>query len=447
MVTDGDGTQAAEAATSRASSHRAWVVLALVVLAVALRVVAAWMLPRIHPPLYAGAFYFPDSEIYWKLGLQLYHGRAYTDGARAVVRTPGYPAFLAVAMRLVGPEPARVRVVQAVLAGGGCCLLLYLLWRRLLDERLARVGLALIAVYPPAVLLSVLMLSEALFTLWLAAQLWALVELWKGIREDGWDRPDSGRRAQVIGAAFAAGLAGGLAALTRPVWLPVVPVAGALLLWALVRARRRAQARVRLSDAAAVAIMLCALVLICFPWWARNRLVTGHWVLGSLWAGASLYDGLNPRATGASDMRFFEQPEAYGLDPQLAVMAEYEQDLYLRRKAFEFLRQQPRRAVWLAWRKQLRFWSIVPHAAGWSAPPLRYAAAVGWSLLYVAILVGAWRCRPVGRWFLVLAGPLLYTALVHLLFVGSIRYREPVLLPVLVLAAAAVIGRPSERQP
>src|SRR5262245_18487034 len=45
---------------------------------------------------------FADSELYWKLALNLAAGKPYDDGKRQVLRTPGYPVFLACCIRVLG---------------------------------------------------------------------------------------------------------------------------------------------------------------------------------------------------------------------------------------------------------------------------------------------------------------------------------------------------------
>ncbi len=106
------------------------------------------------------------------------------------------------------------------------------------------------------------------------------------------------------------------------------------------------------------------------PWWVRNARVYGRFVPTALWMGASLYDGLNPRATGASDMiPFLRDPEIWPLDEQ-------DQDAELTRRAIAFAREQPGRVLGLAVVKLGRYWSPWPNAAGFRSWAVAVASAV-----------------------------------------------------------------------
>jgi hypothetical protein len=169
-------------------------------------------------------------------------------------------------------------------------------------------------------------------------------------------------------------------------------------------------------------------VLVMSPWWARNALIYGRFVPTALWAGASLYDGLNPKATGASDMSFLSDREIWPLDEQV-------QDTELTRRAVSFAREQPTRVLSLALVKLGRFWSPWPNAGALFSPALALAAVIVELPLFGLMLVGGWARRRDPRILILLAGPVLYFCAIHLVFASSMRYRIPGEMPALGLAA------------
>ena len=157
------------------------------------------------------------------------------------------------------------------------------------------------------------------------------------------------------------GAAAGAAVLVRPSWALFVP---AMLAAWVVAGLRIGQGRSAVRGA-----VLCARAssLVMAPWWVRNARVYGRFVPTALWLGASLYDGLNPRATGASDMLpFLRDPEIWPLDEQ-------DQDAELTRRAIAFARQEPGSVLGLAFLKFGRYWSPWPNAAGFRS----WGVAVG----------------------------------------------------------------------
>lgn len=377
---------------------------------------------------------FPDTAIYWELAGKLRRGEPYEltfYGAlpHFALRTPGYPLFLAACQALFGPRLMPVRLVQSVL-GAGCVALTAFLVRRALRGRAPEPGsesgsvwtvplvaAALTAFDPYVVANSALVLSEALFLpLMLLAQ-WGLAELW--------EPPGCalGRRA-AVGWAVLTGAAAGAAVLVRPSWALYVPA----MLGAWVALSRGASRGAALRRAALVALAAAAVMA---PWWARNARVYGRFVPTALWMGASLYDGLNPSATGASDMRFLEDPEFWPLDEEA-------QDAALRDRALAFARSHPARVAVLAAVKAARFLSPWPNAEGFRSPLLAAASAALVLPQFALIALGAWDRRRDARALALLGLPLAYTLLLHLVFVSSMRYRVPVAVPAFGLAAVGL---------
>jgi hypothetical protein len=170
-------------------------------------------------------------------------------------------------------------------------------------------------------------------------------------------------------------------------------------------------------------LVVLGLIVVMGPWWARNARVLHRFVPTALWAGASLYDGLNPEADGSSNMRFLESPEFVALD-------EPTQDAVLRDRAFAFAKDHPGRAAYLALVKAGRFWSPWPNEPRLRSRWWVVAAGVLITLpLYALLILGLWDRRADLRVLTLLAGPLLYFAFLHMVFVGSLRYRVPAIVP------------------
>jgi hypothetical protein len=193
------------------------------------------------------------------------------------------------------------------------------------------------------------------------------------------------------------------------------------------------------------ATMAAALVLVMLPWWVRNARVVGHFVPTALVVGASLYDGLSPIADGSSNMDFMpffaglERAEPSGLPGD---NFEYRLDRRLRQAALDWAAAHPAQVAELALVKFWRIWNVWPNEPGLRSWPLRTIVVFTYGPLLALSLVGAWRFSSSG-WPYVLAWlPAVYLTLLHVVFVGSIRYREPAMLALLPLAAG-VLARAS----
>lgn len=397
-------------------------ILGVLLLALIARLTAAIVVER-HVQ-HAGRSFLVEGDAngYWDLGKSLAAGEEYSihQPPRRVLRVPGFPLLLAASIRLFGEDIFAARCVLAV-AGTGCCWLTWCLGSRLVMRRVGFWAALLMAIHPLQIINSVLILSENWFTFWMLASLLMLVKLVDGPR----GLPDEPQRLSA-GLLARAILTGGFiaaAVLIRPGFLPWLGVA--LLLVVLLQ---RPPVPTRLLAAGA---LVAAFGVVMLPWVVRNQQVTGHWVLTSLWSGPSLYDGLNPEADGGSNMEFFDR------DNVMSSMSEYEMNRHYQQLAWQFARENPDRAVSLAGRKLARFLQPVPAGAqaGWVVWVVCGAVAVVFMLLCLAGLRSG-LMDPVGC--AVTIGPFLLFMGVHMVFVGSLRYRLPAEFPLAILAAVGL---------
>lgn len=381
-------------------------------------------------------FAMGDSESYWFLARQLAADQPYfyNTPEASVFRTPGYPWLLSWIVQPtppIQPEHPDSRILAARILG--CALgtfavaVTILISSLLFDRTSALISGLLASFYPGAITTSVLVLSEAPF---MPLMMLVLASLCYSIYQ-----PKRAYR----GAALA-GILSGLAILVRPSWLLFMPF------YYLIRFLI-AQEKWREFKLAVVAGSCIALVMS--PWWIRNYQVTGHFVLTTLQVGASLYDGLSPEATGGSDSgMLFSGEFATKLrtkdetTPGPKDNFEFRLNRELTGAAIQWTRENPGQAVLLSFKKFYRTWWPLPSVQEIPGGfPTRLVFAIG----MLGILIPALLHKSVRRLFnaqnhfLPFLVPLLYFTLLHMVFVGSIRYRQPAIFALTIVAAPVLV--------
>ena len=305
--------------SSSSSSANRWggsdrhMVAALVLVALVVQALAWVGIQRLRGDATAYAFQSPDALEYVALGRGLaWQGRyVQLDSAGHPLsgpdtwRTPGYPLFLALIIRLGGDSPRVLLVAQQMLA----VATVPLLW--LVLCRLARPRWALLAVLawccdPFRLYYSFWLMSETLFTFVLLVACLVWVGKGRGARGEGRGTRDGGTEGQGDGGiegatrrqgdkgtrgqvsapsirnslAFILGLLAGLLVLIRPIALPLPLLVLAGIALAGWRGSWRKWLTLNLLCLLGISLTLC-------PWLLRNRLVAGHFAL-SQQSGASL---------------------------------------------------------------------------------------------------------------------------------------------------------------
>jgi hypothetical protein len=92
-------------------------------------------------------------------------------------------------------------------------------------------------------------------------------------------------------------------------------------------------------------------------------------------------------------------------------------------------------------------WNVWPNEPAFRSWPMRVGMLVTYGPLLVLSLIGVWRYTSWGWPYALAWLPALYLTLLHVVFVSSLRYREPAMLALIVLAAGVLSGalRPTHR--
>ncbi len=380
-----------------------WVVISVFAVAFATR--ALWLLIDAGRTGNVNQLAFPDEHDYWQLASSLASGDGLVGehGYRAL-RMPLYPGMLS----LVAKLSHGVFIAKVVQCGIGALAAVFVarLTQQLAGPVAAVIAGVLVACDPFLVFFSSLLLTETLSITCVTA-LWLV----------GWNsgRPLAWRRWLAVGLLAALNIYARESS------------AGLVIGWIVFLFVRDGIGR---RSAAGGGLALLTVIVLLLPWAMRNERVTGHWTMLTNRGGISLYDGVGPQATGASNLGDIKQmPAVRGLD-------EHEWNRYFVNASMDRITNDPVGVLRLIPVKLARTWNPMPNADGHTSW-FKRAIGLVWNIpVYMLAIVAIRRWRSIGGAAVVaMLLPAAYITLLHSVFVGSLRYRLPAMPMIDVLAA------------
>jgi hypothetical protein len=175
-----------------------------------------------------------------------------------VIRTPAYPAFVAIIYKVFGVRQLPVAIAQMALFAV-TCLLVFGIGRRLTLYRTAWLGALLTALFPAIPYFVPLVLTEVWTTLWFTITMWLAVSA----------VDDPRMRTFIL-----LGVAGGVTALSRPVFVlfPFALATAGLVVLPFVRVDPR-------PTPWNWSAMMAAFAVTMLPWFTYNYLTLGSFTL------------------------------------------------------------------------------------------------------------------------------------------------------------------------
>lgn len=404
-----------------------------------LAILAAGLVVRLV--LFAVAHDLPlerDEVQYQEIAVSVAEGRGFAlEGRLTSWRPPLYPFMMAMLYRATGAtDPVVVRLVQALLslATG---LLVFRLALTLFGRRVARAAAAVTVFYPSLLLYNNHVLTEVLFIFLCVLSAWGLAAYLATPR--AW-------------YAAGAGLALGLAVLTREVVWPTVALMSLVMGWGARVGWRR--------WAAHTAVLVGALLVVTVPWAVRNTRVQGVVTLIATNGGPVFLAG-NYEHTP------WDRPwQANALPGELKVRRLFSPDLsegavqrLAVQRALDYIREHP----WLTLRNTVirvaNLWGLEREMTGVLARgdygPVSGATVVAVTALlnaaYLAVLLPGLAVlflalahrSPGMAWHLYVLGMIAFTTLAHAPVSAHPRYHLP-LIPLLGLYAVQAWARRDE---
>lgn len=367
-----------------------------------------------------------------------------------------YTLYLVAVYGLVGHHPLAARLIQAILAGFLMPWLVYRLGRRYFSPQVGLVAAGVMALYLYFIYYAAALMTESFY---IVGILWVL---------DLAGQLGQTNKAQYSKSKiriFLFGLALALTILLRQVFLLIIPILFAWLLWQSYRqasAERTSQdnendipnggasalihsfvANIRTGSVVRMlGVILAAtliLILAITPWTIRNYRVFGQFVLLNTNAGFAFFWGNHP--IHGYNFISIMSPAQYGslIPAELKTLNEAELDRALLKRGLTFVKEDPIRYLILSVSRLKDFFKFWPSAESGLISNLSRVFSFGLLLPFMVYgLIVGWRRTISSQEGLLYLFVGAYTA-IHLLSWALIRYRLPVDAILLIFVGVALV--------
>jgi 4-amino-4-deoxy-L-arabinose transferase-like glycosyltransferase len=345
---------------------------------------------------------FPDAGVYVETGRDLMT----TGHMSSNIYMPLYPLWT-----WLWGGARGVKIGDIILSTA----MIWLVWRlaeAIFDRRVAAIAAMATAIYPHFLFYAVSGLTETSFTFLLCSAFLAFY-----------------RRHYLLGSILVV-----LSILVRPVMDLIAPIL-VFIFVVVVQKGRLPEALWRVGQYCLVYLALMA------PWWAHNYDRFGTFVRLNLGDGIVLYSGNNPLNYSGGGVIGGGKGSDVDLTPFNGIADPVARNAAMERAAWRFIRENPDRFLELAGVKFLRFWRLWPYASEYERPSIIVVSLLSYGTF---LMLSLWFLITEGRRYARVILPMValavYVTLVHMITIGSIRYRFPLEPFLLILGSGALIS-------
>lgn len=334
---------------------------------------------------------FGDTQDYIQIAKNFLSGEGLISSPdRIAYRPPLYPIFLSGVYFSFGDSYWPIRIIQSIL-DALTCIMVFFLGKNLIGRRTGETASAICAIYPFFIFFTGFELTETLFIFLLIGIVFLMLKL-----------KDLSARKSML-----AGIAGGLIILCKPSVLLFIFLSLTTLFFIY-----------RGKNWRNIGLMIIFTILTISPWGIRNFYHFKKFVPLTTMAGRTFWEGNNPQATGG--------PCQYW-PKEIQKLSETEQDKYLIEATFEVIKNNPFRFIKLLGKKFVRFWNITPNYRGFSIALYRIVSLFSYLPVLITAIWGMFLTRKTWKNFMLFYLLFASFTFMHMIFVGSIRYRVPIM--------------------